>query len=402
MKKLLVALMVLAFAASAFAVDVKLSGDFTFKGKKIKNNTMLKNNEVDYDYWEQDMNVLAKFMVSKDTFVTVRAAIMDRNFDNTGSDGDTTDDNFLIELAFMTHKFNKMIQLDVGRMTGGAWATAFGNDAGGKDRVKGTFTIPGAGKIVALTQKNKDLGAQNTSTKDSEKDDSDTYFIGYVGKFGPVTVMPAFTLTDDSSADANQTSKGKEFTDFTLAVKGDFGMVGFEGEYQSENTDFDSGVGNDYDVYGFYANVFTKLGMAKVGAIYAYGSTDKSGGSEYGFDFNDDFDTTIVSDQLETLGGGKDVKGMTAFKLYADADVTEKISVSAAVAMLDSNWDTGTWKKYEAYEVDVTAAYSITDALSYEAGVGMLDGSDYSADSGVTFYDPSTVWVMYHALKLSF
>ncbi|MCD8569179.1 MAG: hypothetical protein LRY50_13000 [Geovibrio sp.] len=77
MRKLLVVLMVVAFAATAFAADVKLSGYMEVKGIYLENAGVDKKSLGNDAWWEQDGNVQAKFIVDKGTAFTVRGDFHD-------------------------------------------------------------------------------------------------------------------------------------------------------------------------------------------------------------------------------------------------------------------------------------------------------------------------------------
>jgi len=406
MRKLLVVLMVLAFAASAFALEVKFSGDFMVK-QNIQNGFSLvtdKDNRAsgdytNYTYWEQDMNVYTKFIVDKQTTVTMRVAIMDKTWGVATAAN--TDDDIQVERAWMTYKFNDMFTLDAGKMTGGAFATSFSDNAGGKDQVKLTVKIP-TGKLIAVYR----MVAENGAISNVETDDTDLYNLAYVGKFGPTTAfLRAARVYKDDGASGNEVQ-----TILTAAAMGDYGMFGFEAEYENLNwkTDNDT-TRDDVTVYGLYANVYAKVAGWKIGGKYAKGTVKKKDNKTYAFAFNDDFDgTAILGDQLGFGSGGnhqavvagsynsgadQGLTGMNLYQLYVSGKVMEKIGLSANYSYITSNHEANVTGDNEAagytylddikaHEYGVSASYALTDATTYSIGASFAKVNDMKNAAG--------------------
>ncbi|KAA0258330.1 hypothetical protein FHQ18_04000 [Deferribacter autotrophicus] len=408
MKKFLVFLALLAFAATSFAVELKLSGNFYVRGSYIKNGSDLDgdkkvdlqtSNAPSFSYFDQDMNLWAKLVVDEDTWVTTRFAIHDEDWKNANEND--TDDNIAAERAWLTHKFATGTKLDAGLMSGGGWGTAFGNDVGGKYRVKITQALP-YGSLVAWVQKNAEKGKE-LQYKDAEKDDSDSYAIGLTFKAGDITIKPLVVYTVDSAGTNNayvdNSTDGKKTTSFDIAAMGKFGVIGFEAEFDYDNVEFDKNYGTDYDVYGIYVNAYTMIDKVKVGGIFAYGSYDKD--AQKGYDFDDDFDLTLVLSDWVGFGGGDGLTGMTAYQVYAKAPVMDKLTANASLTYVTSNQEgnsttTNYLEDATAYEVDLGAAYTIKKGLVYSVAFGYakidLDGQS----------DPDPVIRAYHKISLSF
>lgn len=427
MKKLLVVLMTLAFAASAFAVDVKLSGNFEVVGNKLKGyNLQTSDNAANgqNDYWEQDMNLTSVFVVDSATSITLKAAIHDKTWDNTTGTGD---DDITIERAYLTHKFNDMFTLTAGDQDFYAWGTSFADDKSGGEGVKLHVKIP-TGKVVLAALKIAENGSN--TVKDNEKDDADVYKVGYVGKFGPVSIMPAYTMKNISSSNTDKGSSGDKWNNIELAATGDFGMFGFEAEYVSHNVSKDATAVNsiddkDYSVYGLYANVFAKIDKIKVGGLYATGSVDEvsNAGTKkyYGFDFDDDFDSLVVLEDGVEFGSGAGTTasgtgssaehglvGMNVYQLYVDAALTDKISAFASYSLVTSNFKSGQMSgsyyldDMTATELDASVAYALSDAVTYTAGFGMAKVKDVKTTVNGNKQDLETISKLYHKIAVKF
>lgn len=420
MRKLLVVLMVVAFAATAFAADVKLSGYMEVKGIYVKDGIGTDNNgdpagdandNGNVSWWEQDGNVQAKFIVDKGTAFTVRGDFRDGTWGTDGMGakqpgaagrlaGDNDETGFTIQRAFLEHDFGKAGLLSAGLMATGGWGTAFGNNVEGNYRVK--LAVPVAtGKLTFQTTKNYEAG--DYEVKDSEKDDNDGYGVDFVGKTGAFTYGANLTYGDNSQAVVDQGSDGIQTTKLEVMLKGDLGMFGFESEFAYADVATDVAGNDDYDLFGAYINGFAKLGKTTAGLAFVYGSTDED--ANKGFAFADDFDTTYIVDELggNALAPGKghdDLTGYTAFKLYADYAHTDALTLGAAFVYAFSNWDDATYEDINLYELDAYVSYQINKALSYTVKAAYLQVNDIGAGAAQDDADP--IYYASHTLSIGF
>ncbi len=402
MKKLLVILAALMFAATAGAADLQLSGDYMIRGSYIDNGGTKADGKSDYKYYNQDMNVKAKLAVDDTTWINTSIAVFDSNWIGSGTSSSATPE-LNLERVWLTHKFSDMLTLDAGVMDGGTWGTTFGDNKSERQRIKFTATTQ-YGLIAGLIEKMSDPAAQagNSSLEGNEWDD---YAVGYVGKFGDIYVKPLiYVLHPDSYPYTPTYGKTKPWVYLMLALNGTIDNYGFEAEYFSQNQKYDD---SDYDakLYGFYVNGWMNVDTFKVGLIYAYGSTDTNKkGTESGFDFADDFDLTLyLSDWIafgNTTGlNDNGMTGMSAIQVYVTDNISDKLSGTLSYTNVRSNWDTGNYKDAKAYEIDGFVNYKITDALSYNVGAAYAK-IDYDSSSSLT--DPDTCVRAYHKLSLSF
>lgn len=398
MRKLLVALMIVAFAATAFA-DVKLSGSYSVTGM-FKQNAADMNKDTDEDkemYYEHDLDVWLKADVSKDTFFKAKLELADEKWgtieeadvtsNEVGANEGAQGNEIELERAWMGHNFGGVL-LEVGIMDGGGWSYVFGNDVSGKFRVKVTADA-GPGKVIAFVQKTSEASV-GVKYEDADKDDNDVYFVGYKGKIGSIMITPSLSYTSNGSATADgdvDTTKTK----FDMGVGGNFGAVGFETEFIYVKTDNEAG--DDPADWGLYGNVFTSMGAAKVGFLSAYDEPDEDNGGTgtgaLGGDFDDAYIELLGEEEASPFG----VNGLWANVLYAEYDVNDKLGLNASFAYLTSNWEDD---DTTAMEIDLGASYSITDALSYSVVAAY---ASVDADGGS---DPDPAYMLYHKLKISF
>ncbi|WP_265821949.1 hypothetical protein [Geovibrio ferrireducens] len=417
MRKLLVVLMVVAFAATAFAADVKLSGYMEVKGIYVENGGANEDSLGEKSWWEQDGNVQAKFIVDKGTAFTVRGDFHDGTWGDPEMKAKTTGDGeagFTIQRAFLEHDFGKAA-IHAGLMATGGWGTAFGNDVEGNYRVK--LIVPVAtGKLTFQTTKNYEAG--DYEVEDSEKDDNDGYGVDFVGKTGAFTYGANLTYANNSYVTNSggvqypstvNNSDGTQQVKLEVMLKGDLGMFGFESEFAYADVTSDilvsesATASQDYNLFGAYVNGFAKLGKTTAGLVFLYGSTDED--ANKGYAFADDFDTTYIVDELggNALAPGKghdDLTGYTAFKLYADYAHSDALTLGAAFVYAFSNWDDADYEDINLYELDAYVSYQINKALNYTVKAAYLQVNEIG--SGADQYDADPIYYASHMLSVAF
>jgi len=382
MRKLLVALMMVAFAATAFA-GVSLSGSYEVTGAYKSNLDLDDAQKEKGGSYDHDFDLWINATAGK-SFFKSKIEVVDTDWVN-GTKGNARNEstNFLVERAWLGHNFGA-VKLEAGLMDGAAWGYSFGNAKTGKYRVKTTINA-GAGKVIAFVQKNKE---SFDGTKDSEKDDNDKYGLGYKAKFGGVTVAPLFTYMVNSADGNKSTDDAKKQTSFDIALGGNFGAVGVEFEFDYDKYD---NPGDDYNLYGVYANVFGKMAGATVGFATAYGSSDDDSGKNYAFE--DDFDFMLILGDETSYGGASDgLAGVWGSKVYADYALNDKMGVSGALAYFKSNIkDDDT----TGMELDLGFSYAISEALEYTADFGYA-ALDFDGK------DDTNAMILKHGLAISF
>ena len=177
MKKFLFALLcVLLTAGFAFAVDVDLKGMYYARGSYIDNSSGLAGDAIagdpnedafDYFYFDHELDLTARLLVTDKTRVIVNFEIRDENWLTSNTDGTSQngtsdlDDNIEFKRVFSSHTFDAYgTVLDLGLMTGGAWMTGFGDNANGRYRVKVTQPTE-FGPVIGIYEKNAEKGASN-------------------------------------------------------------------------------------------------------------------------------------------------------------------------------------------------------------------------------------------------
>ncbi|MEE4264877.1 MAG: hypothetical protein V2I56_19490 [Desulfobacteraceae bacterium] len=421
MKKLFFALLcVLLTAGFAFAVDVDLKGMYEARGSYINNSGGLGTDDDDgswdYFYFDHELDLTARLLVTDKTRVIVNFEIRDENWlagntDGSAENRDTDmDDNIEFKRVFSSHTFDAYgTVLDLGLMTGGAWMTGFADNANGRYRVKVSQPTE-FGPIIGIYEKNAELGA-TSGVKDGEKDDYNAYYLAMVTKLGSFNLYPLLGYLDNSAAVLDQGSDGNEGLLFDFGVSATFGDIGFEAEAQIQ--DWDSDVTDDYTLWGAYGNVWWNIGAGKIGLLGAYGNWDEDSGQ--GFGFGEDFTPTMFITDWTGFGGTVDpttvraeYKSVALIQLYGSLALSEELSIYANGAYFASTTDDnpdGTdnfWKDADGYEIDAGLDWKLTDQVTYSIlaafGELTLDGDGKDANGG----DPDSFARVYHKFRIDF
>jgi len=428
MKKVLciIALMLLV-AGSAYAqVTFSLTGDYWAEGKYWFNYNAGPDQKANYTdtsfgFYEQDINLFPKITVG-DTSLNMKLAITDVTWGDGGPDSlkaSVDDDNFLVERAFITHKFNDVFTLDVGLMDGTVWGTTFADDKQGRWRVKLTANTP-VGVVGGVLEKVWERGEDGKSAS-AEGDDTDHYGLFAVTKVGSIYVKPLIFYVDTRNIGGIH-DNDVTMLNLVLAFNGDLGPLSFEAEFNSKQYDADFStpdLDEDWWLYGIYFNVWKQLDAMTPGFLFAYASYDDEGGpfkTGAGFGYEDDFDATLILDDEYAWGntsGGDGMVGMTTLKLYVDDIKTgiDPLTLSAYFAYVMSNQEASTvivggnpvtipnnYEDATAWEAGLGAAYKITDNLTYSV-YGAYADINYDVTN---IDDPDSVYVIANAIEFNF
>jgi len=468
MKKLLIiALVVLFIAPFAYAEkDLQISGWYKVNGTYWQNHALRNDNTEESADYDQDMEFTVKAMANETTGFTARIEIHDEAWKDPTMSSDTDDANqdadedITVERAWGHHLFTTTnTKLDIGLMSGGGWGTAFSDDVGGTYRVKITQPLSENLTLLGLLQKNSEMkskvdgdpdvdeadgNSHDTGTAD-EGDDADLYAAGAIIKVGDIAIKPLLVFSNANAprSAANPFGYDTDARIIDLEVSGNFGAIGFETEFEYQKYDVDRSPNPaDLDdqawaVYGAYFNVWANMDATKVGAILAYGNWDDdkdvapitaglaAGGRGKGFDFDDDFDSTIILADEFAFGSqglfdsaasasNDGLYGMTLLKLYASIAMGD-ITLSPAVAYITSNQkdfvdedgvsvaNSNVYEGAKAWEVDFKMDYKITDVFSYYAQFAYAKMSfDNDLLDEANIDDPDPVYQVKHGIKIVF
>ena len=417
-----------------------------------------------FGFIEQDINLFPKITIDN-TSLNFKVAITDTwwgDYNENGSsdekvtqdlDTGSIDDNIQIERAFLTHKFNDNYSIDVGLQDGTVFGTTFGDDKQPKWRIKGTAKTS-AGILGAVLEKNKDRGSLamgDESKSFDEGDDADAYGLFGITKVGDVygKLLLWYVVTHDAAYDADLDLNGDgdvsdpgETTDLSsaigkvdvklfnpvLAFNGDLGPISFESEINYKYYTAEGGIADideSFSTYGVYLNFWKALDNMTPGIILAYGSyndeiadamaeldpTDPAQAAPYmslstvknygAFDFEDDFDSSIIlGDEYCWGGSGDDLQGMTLVKLYVNDIKTgiKPLTLFGYFNYVMSNQKDTDYEDATAWEACLGTNYAITSNLNYSVYGAFADIS-YDVD-GID--DPDSVYMVANSISFSF
>jgi hypothetical protein len=410
MKKFLLVSMIVATASlSVFATDLKLSGDMYARGTTVDNQALVKSDKTNYSYFDYDLNLKAALVVNEQATVFVKLTFDGPTAQTVpnGSVGNNAGQGLTVENAFVQYKFNTGTTAEVGIMPGNKWGTSFADTETNPMRVKLVQAIGSDVSLFLIYQKNRESGAKagapnaygnvlvspNTTGKDAEKDDSTTYYLASIMKFGALKFSPLVAYTLDGRNQAATETGAYYLKTYTadIALAGDFGVLGFEAEYRFDKVKNGISDGVDKQVWGAYGNIFAKIDTFKVGFLYAYASADQTKGI---FGMGDDFNAAIVADEINADGLG--LSGVTVYKIYAEA-AFNPITVGLGVAYVTNNVDWIPATKDTTYtEIDASVAYAIDAATAYTIDGGYLMAKDSPKGTD------ANEWAIRHKISIKF
>ncbi len=384
MKRLLLVLLFVVGVSTAYAAELKLSGDAMVRGNYNSTKTD-ESGAARYSsgYFDYDFNIFGDIVLNENATIKTKLTY-DKDVKGSGKVADSaSDSNLTVERMYINYKFHPALQLNTGLMGGGQWATTFGDTEINVMRVQAVGALSEDLVFLFTYEKQDDQGGKYSSVHKADRDDTTVYYLCGVLKFAPITVKPLFTYaqkgisgrtidaaydydalwtttywdtftgsnaavayaTADGTVTATQAAlsaiKEHKITTkaFNLGLDGDFGVIGFTSEFAYKKIDTDGfkdesttaasvaakkGIA-DSKTYGAYVDIFAKIDPAKVGFAFAYGSSDEKDGS---YNWGADFDFTTVVDDLY-WGADQGMAGMTAYKLYAEAKA-DKLTVFVA------------------------------------------------------------------------
>ena len=454
--------LIMAFSASAFAVDVKVSGEYYAAGLYLNKVNVDNGSTYDTDddlgstaFMYQRLRVGTDFIVSPSLKLVTRFDAMERIWGGVRSNVWQTNQSDYYTMSAGTQAENENIAFDiayidyaspigafqVGYMPDSTWGTVFGNDSTGSTVGLIKWAAPvGPVTLVANLSTIADRSSSSVSMNswywknrlNAEKTDRDTnsYRAGFIypikgekvsGNFGTL-----FIYTRDAGnrgqASGPYITKAWQIQPY---FKGTIGPVAVQAEvkYQFGNlAEYEyNGPTIKIDSLSAFLDANVKLGMFTVGGAFAYLQGDDNAEDDVKHDANTgglDWNPCLIMFNYDTInywvGGmyghsgtsvGGPMRNAWFFQGRVGASPTPQLDVNMSVsyAMADkkpNDFPGGTY----GTEIDVTGTYKITNNLSYMLGGGYLftgnyfKGHDYS-DQG---YKVNDDFILINKLTLSF
>lgn len=431
--------LVMAFSLSAFAVDVKVSGEYYAAGMYLSNtnvnDTSYKDTKVNAipdqstAFFYQRLRVGTDFIVSPGLKLVTRFDAMERIWGGARNDSsdlaaDSSEtrgenENIAVDWAYVNY-VSPIGTFDVGIMNYGATGTIFGNSSKPAARIKynyakAPFTIGFDYSKIA----DNSYSADNTSA-DWTDADKDVYGIEgtYKWKDGKAGMKINYYRYADKRPSKDYLTTYFLFTPYATAK---IGPVALQAEFNyatGKAEKYDDGIDDvRMDQYSAWVDATANFAPFYVGASIAYisgddGNTDKKEGGTLtgGNDWNPCLIMFNYYDVANWVGtvygyGATKVTGPMANAIFAQGRVGVK-PVPALDAMLSISYATAD-EKPEGYdgdygwEVDLTGTYKITSNLSYMLGIGYLFTGDYFK-AGYTGVDVNDDYLIMNKLTLTF
>jgi len=448
MKKFLVVLLslglIVAFSATASAVDVKFSGGYYVVGV-YDNNPNLKNS----DYYSraaffQRARVQSDFQVAEGLSMTVRFDALEKQWGQTdyrsitAADQDKTNsrvykanttakvqENLELERGFITANTG-IGQFIVGYQAADQWGTKFGDSECTRPRVK-YVTKMGPLTMLAVYEKVFEGDTSVVANYAGKVDvDADNYFLAGIYSFkGGEAGLLYKNIYDARNRVAAVPYKTK-VNAFVPYFKVTVGPVYVEGEAAyafGKAAEMETAGVQDVDMQGWNAYIMAKMtmGPAYFGGQFAYVSgndPDDASKSKTGPDGGYDYKPTLVLNNVDyntwipgTDSGNtykNDAKGYMLYNVFGGFNPTPKLNIEAAISVVSYATKKVT-KTTELVsdkigtEIDLTATYKIFDNLSYMVGGAYIITGD--AWRGVTATPANEVgnnYMLLNKLTLNF
>jgi hypothetical protein len=449
---LLSLVLVLAFSAQAFAVDVKFSGSYYAAGMYQDRTSFYKNTTSDGPstaFYYQRLRVQTDFVVSPGLTLVTRFDALERAWGATRTAASTTFDslsagtiaenqNIAFDWAYI-HYDSPVGTFRVGYMNDGAWGTVFmdtstpvGVIAWSQTMGPWYFIV----KIVKVTEGS--YTAKNTGATTTDLD-SDKYAAAfkYTWKSGEAGVLAGYGHNATKRTDAN----GYKTLSYGLHpyAKTQIGPVKVQAELNymwGKSKDYESGAADvKLENLGVFVDAVADFGMLYAGGTFAYISGDdpatlnkSEGGSVSG---GTDWNPCLIMFNYErnywagTLPGYGYIPGPPAYgpnntnpmsnawfgqgrvgvRPFAALDILASLSYAQADQKRFATDATGGYatalNSDYGWEVDVTATYKITNNLSYMLGAGYLFTGDYYKGNNDTT-DVENNFLVINKLTLTF
>jgi hypothetical protein len=358
----------------AMATDFSMTGNYYVRGQIHSNPTGLTDNTTAYGIYDHDFDLTTVWQIADTTKVTGVWEARDASW--------VAGDQFDLDRIWGQHTFGNGGTIHAGIMSGGAWATAFGDSEGAAYRVK--YVQPVAfGAVIGLVQKIVESG-------NIARDDFDVYALGILTKLGDINVKPLFVYSDNLAANSNTKS-------LDVGFDGAMDAVSFEAEVNIDN--IDPGVLVDsYTVWGIYGKVSFTSGPLTIGILGEYGTWDDDAGAGYqdGADMCAGGATFLGCDWEFDAVDNDMIIAPRVIALTLSYAASEQLSLSGyagyATTGIDDN---GRFDGATMWEISGGAAYAITDAVTYSVGAAF-------ARFDVTAEDTVRGINLYHKLNFSF
>lgn len=403
--------LITAFSTTAFAADVKFSGQYYVGGIYVDKTSLIDDVGPSTAFYFQRLRVQTEFIVSPALKLVTRFDAMERIWGGARSTAGTSADvdsygtraeseNIAFDWAYINYKAPIGV-FNIGIMNKGTTGTAFGNNVGPAARIKYAYTY-GPVFVEAQISKLADKSHSAVAAATWTDADRDEYGIEarYSWKGGKAGVNVTYNR-DARQRPVPADNYKKVYWQVVPYAMAKIGPVALEAEFgyvTGKERDYDDGTA-DVKMTGLsgYLDALADFGMFYAGGTFAYVSGDNpnttkreggtlSGGRDWNpslilFGYYDTYrwagpirghHASSTGDVNNAMANAFFYQGRVGVRPIADLN----IMASLAYATADKK-PSGYLEKDYGIEFDVTATYKITNNLSYLLGVGYLWTGDY-------------------------
>jgi len=419
--------LVMAFSASAFAVDVKVSGSYFAAGVYLDQNNLDKESAATAGqstaFYFQRLRVGTELIVSPGLSLVTRFDAMERVWGDSRNNAapasataplnsaGTRAENENIAWDYAYVKYDSPIgTFQVGAQPGGTYGTVFANGEEPRYRIKYISPDYSGFKWTAVIEKNRENDFSAVNNSNTTDEDTDTYYLtgDYKAKNWAVGLLYGYTTQSEYRVDPNATyntmygitdaTYKANYHNFNPYFTAAFGPVRLQGEVRwivgtidLENPAY----GDDYDInsFGAYLDAVATFGPVYVGGTFAYAQGDVNqddkiknmvnGGIDWSptlIMWNEDRARWVGS--IRSTASGNDGFESTfanafLYQLRVGVKPVDKLDVCFAASYAQRDKTLANYDDELGWEFDVTGTYKITNNLSYMLGAGYLITGDY-------------------------
>jgi len=413
--------LVLAFSASAMAVDVKFSGEYFAAGMYLDKTTVKKDFGASTAFYFQRLRLTTDFVVAPGLTLTTRVNIMERSwgaprstpgtaYDNTSSATRAENENIGFDYTYVTY-VSPIGMFRVGYQEDNAWGTVFVNSSQPLPRITYAVALGSWTGIIAwdkwVENSNTAINPSNLSTRDN---DSYIAAVVYKWKDGNAGFLGRYYNFEGNKKTTGLSYKQSIYL-LIPYVKAQLGPVALQSEFLyawGDAAKFDNVPAPMSDIkldnMAFWVDATADFGIIYAGGSIAYvagddpGSKEKAeggllfGGKDYNpclIMWNHDlgywagnpvgYNSAVQSNGTAGAMTNQGMSNAWFFQGRAGLRPVDKLDIMASVSYANADKKpSSTWVSNSyGWEADVTATYKITNNLSYMLGFGYLFTGDY-------------------------
>jgi len=413
----------LIYSASALAVDLKVSGEFTAGGLYLDKTTLKKDTATDGPstaFYFQRLRTKADLIVAPGLSLITRFDVMERGLGAARSTPGTAldtlsagtraeNENIAFDWVYL-HYMSPIGQWRVGYLTDGAWGTVFMDTSLPKGKIAWSYNAPNWMYTIQVVKmaENSQTAINNPVTASDL--DGDKYCTAFRYNWKNAEAGILIGLGRDANKKPglapNNGYKGL-YNNFMPYAKARLGPVKLQTEviyFAGKLKDFeDDASGQDVQLSALSAwlDATADFGRFYVGGTFAYvagddpGTADKAEGDALRNNGGRDWSPCLImwNEERSYWAGNLDghADGATAarqsspmyntwfFQARGGVKPIDKLDIMASVSFANADKKpTAAWLYNDyGYEVDLTATYKITQNLSYMLGAGYLFTGKY-------------------------